>query len=141
MCIRDSGRRIGGLRHGRGRPFQPRRRGLVRLLAVCKDFRDAQEREFLPMAALAAGIFSPPLLERDDLGAARLIEHLGRNRGAGDGRRAKRHTVAADDQDLAEFDDLTRLALDLVDLEHIFGGDPVLPVSYTHLDVYKRQAS
>ncbi len=36
------------------------------------------------------------------------------------------HAVAADDQNLAEFDDFTGFALDLVDLEHILGGNPVL---------------
>ncbi len=34
--------------------------------------------------------------------------------------------IAADDQDLAELDDLTGFALDLVDPEHILGGHPVL---------------
>jgi hypothetical protein len=41
-------------------------------------------------------------------------------------RRAKRRAVAADDQNLAECDDLTGLALDLVDPEHVLGGYPVL---------------
>ena len=38
----------------------------------------------------------------------------------------KHHAVAAYDQNFAKLDDLTELALDLVDLEHIFGGNPVL---------------
>jgi hypothetical protein len=39
---------------------------------------------------------------------------------------AERHAVTADDQHLAELDDLAQLALQPGDLEHIFGGDPVL---------------
>jgi len=39
---------------------------------------------------------------------------------------AERDIVAADQQDLAELDDLARLSRDLLDLDHIFGGNPVL---------------
>src|SRR5580700_982343 len=78
------------------------------------------------MADLTARILTPALLERDDLAAAPLFQHLGRNCCACNNRCTKLHAVAADDQNLAELDDFTGFALDLVDLEHVLGGNPVL---------------
>src|SRR5262245_58123755 len=78
------------------------------------------------MAALAARILAPALLEGDDLEPAALFDHLGGDRGAGDGRGAERDVVAAHHQDVAELDDLARIALHLVDLDHILGGHAVL---------------
>src|ERR1700733_9064639 len=78
------------------------------------------------MADLTARILTPALLERDDLAAAPLFQHLGRNCCACNNRCTKLHAVAADDEHLAELDDFTGFALDLVDLEHILGGNPVL---------------
>src|SRR5262249_60646694 len=69
---------------------------------------------------------APPLLEGDGLGPGALLDALGGDRGAGDHRGAQRGRVAADDEDLAELDDLARLALDLLDLEQVIGGDAVL---------------
>src|SRR5262249_6939177 len=117
-------RRFCGFR--RRLPFRPRRWRLVRLLAVGQDFGDPQQGEFLPMTALAPRVLPPALFEGDDLATARLVEHYGSDRGARDSRRTERHILAADGQHLAELDDLTRFTLDPVDLEHVFGGNPVL---------------
>src|SRR4029079_14592063 len=64
--------------------------------------------------------------EGDDLGAAALLQNLGGHGGAGNGRLAERDRVAADHQNLAELDDLAGIALDLLDLDHILGGNAVL---------------
>src|SRR6202012_2173517 len=97
-----------------------------RLLALGQNLGHADQRELLAMADLAARILAPALLERDDLRPARLLEHLGGDHRAGHSRHTDRHSVAADEQDLAELDNFTGFALDLVDLEHVFGGYPVL---------------
>ena len=78
------------------------------------------------MAALAARVLPPPLLEGDDLGSARLIDDFARHRGAGDGRAADLDILAAEQQHLAELDDLAALALHLADRDDVLGGDPVL---------------
>src|SRR4029079_922034 len=94
--------------------------------AVGEDFRDPDAREFLPMAASAPRVLAAPLLERDDLAAAALLDHFGRDRGPRDGRYTYRGSIAADHQHLAELHDFAGLALNLVDLEHVVGGDSVL---------------
>src|SRR5262249_29443636 len=97
-----------------------------RLGTVSEYLGDPDQGEFLPMAAPAPRILAAALLERDDLGAAALLDHLGSDRCAGDRRGAKRHGVAADDQHLTDADDLTGLARDLLDLEQVLGGNAVL---------------
>src|SRR5262249_19070522 len=121
---RRFGSRLGGrpLRLG-GRP----RPGLLRrLFAVSQNLGDPDEGELLAVATPAPRILAPPLLERDDLPVARLRQHLRRDRCAGNRRVTKRQAVAADDQDLAELDDLAGFALDLVDLQHVIGDNAIL---------------
>src|SRR5215470_3015334 len=91
------------------------------LLALREDLGDTDHREFLAMAALAAGILPPPFLERDDLRATALIDDLAGNASAVHGRRAHLKVVAAEHQHVAELDDLARLALDLVDGDDVVG--------------------
>src|SRR5262245_27714977 len=55
-----------------------------------------------------------------------MLKHLAGNCGACNGWRAKLRRVAADDQYLAKLDDLAGLAVEPVDPDHVFGGDPVL---------------
>src|SRR5262249_61435418 len=69
---------------------------------------------------------APALFEGDDLRAARLLEHLGRDRRSCDRRIAERQAVAADDQDLAELDDLAGLAFDSGNLQHVIGDNAIL---------------
>src|SRR5437588_12481139 len=78
------------------------------------------------MAALPARILSPALLEGNDFRSAALLDHFGRNRGAGHRRRTQRHGIAADEEHLLELYRFAPLGLDLVDLKHILGGNPVL---------------
>src|SRR5208283_2333759 len=101
-------------------------RFFARLLTVGQNLSDAQQREFLTMADLTARILTPAFLERDDLAAAALFQHLGSDCCTGNNRHTEFYAIAADDEHLAEFDDFTGFALDLVDLEHVLGGNPVL---------------
>src|SRR5262245_29996015 len=55
-----------------------------------------------------------------------MLKHLAGNGGACNGWRAKLRRVAADDQHLAKLDDLAGLAVEPVDPDHVFGGDPIL---------------
>jgi len=55
-----------------------------------------------------------------------LLQHLSRNHGARDGRRAKADIVTANNQHLAELDDLAGFAFELGDFQHIVGSNPVL---------------
>ena len=55
------------------------------------------------MPALASRILAAALLEGDDLLPAHMVEHLGADRRARNGGRAKQGRLAADDQDFAEF--------------------------------------
>src|SRR6516164_1349876 len=95
----------GGLRRGLARPLRPRRRGRLRPAALGQNLGDPHQREFLAMTALAPRILAAALLEGDDLVAAHVIEDLGRNRCACNGRRADHRALAADREDLAELDD------------------------------------
>ena len=52
-----------------------------------RDVPDAQHGLELAVAALAAVVLAPPLLEDDHLGGAALLEHLGRDPSAIDQRR------------------------------------------------------
>src|ERR1700720_2451776 len=63
--------------------LRPRLHFLVGLLAVGQDLGDADQGEFLAEATLTPRVLAPAFLERDDFRPARVIEHLGRDRGAG----------------------------------------------------------
>src|SRR5262249_19223931 len=56
----------------------------------------------------------------------RVLEHFAGNGCARDSRRAELRRIAAHDEDLAELDDLAGLAVDPVDPDDVFGGNPVL---------------
>src|SRR5215467_10770847 len=99
---------------------------LARLGAVGEDLRHPHEREFLPVAALAPRVLAAAFLEGDDFRPAPLLQHLGGDRGARHGRSAERDGITAHHQHVAELDDLAGLAPDLIDLEHILGGNAVL---------------
>src|SRR5882672_3609757 len=73
---------IGRCRYDGLLPLRPRsdRRRLV----IGQDLGDAQHRDLVAIAALAARILAAALLERDHLGAALVLQHLGGDRGAGD---------------------------------------------------------
>src|SRR5262245_3068760 len=96
-----------------------------RLLPVSEDLGDADQREFLAVAALAPRVLAPALLERDDLVAALVPDHLAGHAGAAHGGAAHLNAVAAE-QEHFELDDIAWLALELVDLDHVVGGDAVL---------------
>src|SRR5437764_8607953 len=70
--------------------------GLTGLCSVGEDLGHPHERELLPMPTLSARVLPPPFLESDDLRPASLLQHLSRNRSAGDAWRAERDLVAAD---------------------------------------------
>src|SRR6202007_2055594 len=76
------------------------------LRTVCaSDVGDAQYGLLLAMSLLAPIIVAPLLLEDDDLGCARLLDHGGADRGAIKKRGAGRDLRAfADHQHFAEFD-------------------------------------
>src|SRR5581483_6826974 len=79
------------------------------------DLLDLEHREFLTVAAFAAVVLTPLLLEYDHLGAARLLHDPRPHRRVSHRRRADHRRVAADRKHIAEFDlgaDLTRDALD-----------------------------
>src|SRR3954470_3676924 len=76
---------------GRGRLGLPPSAGCLsraKGLAVERKAADAHHREVLTVAALAARILAAALLEGDNLRAARLLDHLARDDGAGDARSA-----------------------------------------------------
>src|SRR6185437_5834782 len=103
------------------------RLGLFRGLGAAGQYLgDADYREVMAVTALAARILAPALLERDDLVAAGVLEHLAGNGRARDGRGAELRRVAAKHQHFAELDDLARLAIDSVNPDDVFGGHPVL---------------
>src|SRR5947209_13201977 len=79
------------------------------------------------MAALALGILPPALLERDDLGAALLLDDGAGDRGAGDrGRAELRRAIPGQHQHLAERDALAGLAGQRHDGDRLVGGDAIL---------------
>src|SRR5262245_53249040 len=78
------------------------------------------------VAAPAPRVLAAALLERDDLVATPMLQHLGGDGRAGHRGEAEGRAVTAHHQHLAELDDLTGLALDLFDLELVAGGHPVL---------------
>src|SRR6185437_9696604 len=103
-----------------------RRRRLGRPGPASQDLGDTDHRELVAVAALAPRILAAALLEGDHLVAARVLEHFAGNGGARDSRRAELGRIAAHDKDLAKLDDLAGLAIDPVDPDDVFGGNPVL---------------
>jgi hypothetical protein len=70
---------------------------------------------------------APLLLEDDDLVVALLLQHLGGHGCAGDGRAARfGRTVAAQQQNLAQLDDIAGLAGDLLNLDNVFRRHAIL---------------
>ena len=87
-------------------------------LAAEHDVADAQDRQLLAVALLdpAAGLRA--VLEGDELGAARLADDLGADRGVRDHRPADRRVVAVgDEQDAVEGDRLAGLDVEQLDFE------------------------
>src|SRR5262247_3409897 len=80
------------------------------------------------MTALAARVLAPALLEGDELGAAGLLDHLGRHLGAGDQRAAELGSAraAADHQNFGEFELAVLAPVELLDGEDVVLGDAVL---------------
>src|SRR5438128_4264690 len=74
-------------------------------------------------------MLAPALLERDYLRAALVLQHFGRDRGAGHRRRAQHRRVASDQKHLAQLDDGADIAGDLAYLKHIIRNDAVLPAA------------
>src|SRR5690606_8836769 len=102
--------------------------GLLRWLGPAGQYlRDANGGEQLPMTDLAAGILPAALLERNDgLGLALRHDFRGHG-GAVHERLAESDIVAlAMREYLPDFDDVADLALDLLDLQYIVGGDAIL---------------
>jgi hypothetical protein len=87
-----------------------------RLGAVGQDFHDLDDRQILLVAALAARILAPPLLEGNHLGAARLLDDFADDARARDERRA----------------DLARLAV-----ETLYCLPPVLMTANIVFSVFK----
>src|SRR5215813_7958442 len=134
---------LGGLRLRLGLALGGDRLGLLRLLglgfglglggllgglgAVGQDLGDAQDREVLAVAILAAVVVPAVLLEDQHLVALALGDDGGADAGAAYERGADGDLVAvAEHQDLAELDDLAGSAGQALDLDHVVGGDPVL---------------
>ena len=80
----------------------------------------------LAMTVLAPVILPPLLLEDDDLLAARLLDHLGGDRRAGDRGIAGLGAVAAKQDHLGKLDDIAGLARDLLDLDDVVGRHAIL---------------
>src|SRR5262245_54337764 len=81
--------------------------GLIRLLAVGQDLVDAQHRQFLAVAVLAAVIVPAFLLEDENLLALGLLHHSGADAGAGHQRRADGDVAAiAQHQHVVELENL-----------------------------------
>src|SRR5262249_35422882 len=96
-----------------------------RLLAVGQDFGDPDQRELLAGAPLPARILAPALLEGDHLRPAAVLDHFGRDTGAGD-RIADNRRVAAHQQHFGERNDRARLAVEPRNLQLVVRGDTVL---------------
>src|SRR6476469_5807905 len=75
------------------------------------------------MSALALGVLAATLLERNDLGAAGLLDHFARHRGAGDDRRAD---LPVHHQDLVERDRFAGFGDELLGGDDVVGGNLVL---------------
>src|SRR6201999_1577476 len=68
-------------------------------------------------------------LERNDLRPALVLQHFGRNGGAGNRRRTEHGRLTANQQDFAQLYDRPDVAGDLAYLEHIIRNDAVLPAA------------
>src|SRR6201999_3916037 len=68
-------------------------------------------------------------LERNDLRPALVLQHFGRNGGAGNRRRTEHGRLTANQQDFAQLYDRSDVAGDLASLEHIIRNDAVLPAA------------
>ena len=115
------------------------------LLAVGQDLGDAQDREVLAVAVLAAVVVAALLLEDQHLVALALGDDGGADAGAADERRADGDLVAvAEHQHLAELDDLAGVAGQALDLDHVVRGDLVLLAAGAddceHLDIAEQCA-
>src|SRR5262249_10030175 len=104
----------------------PRRRRFRRLGSPGENFVYADPRKLGAIAAFPGRFLAPAFLERVPLAAVRMLKHLAGNCRACNGWRAELRRAPADDKHLAEFDDLAGLAVDPVDPDHVFGGDPIL---------------
>ena len=95
--------------------------------AAGQNLGDADRRQILTVTLLAAVILPALLLEDDDLLAAMMLDELRGDRRPGDQRRADlRIAIAGDHQNIGEFDDIAGIAGNLLDIENVFGGNPVL---------------
>src|ERR1700679_1123069 len=91
----------------------------VLLLLAARDRRDLDLGERLAMAALAMRVLAALLLEGDDFLALAMLEDLGRDRGAGNERRAMLRLVAAQHQHVGELELVAHVAGDLLDDENV----------------------
>src|SRR6185436_5491708 len=94
--------------------------------AAGEDFRNPDQDVVLPVAALAPRILAPPLLEGDDLRTAAVLDDLGRNARARNGRLADFRLVAAQHDDFADLHNRARLAFHALNLEELVFDDTVL---------------
>src|ERR1051326_3480691 len=95
--------------------------------ALGADLGDLQHGLMLAMTVLAPVILPPLLLEDDDLVGTTVLDKGRAHRRAGEERRAGRDIgPVADQQHFAEFDRRARLAVELLDGDHIVLGDRVL---------------
>src|SRR6266481_2423299 len=132
LFLRGLLRRLGVLALGgdcRDRLFLLRPGSDRRLLIIGQDLGDPQHRDLVAITALAARILAAALLERDDLGAALVLQHFGCDRSARDRGRAKHRLLAAEQENFAKLHDRTDIAGDLAYLEHIIRNDAVLPAA------------
>src|SRR5258705_13910178 len=130
LFLRGLPRRLGVLAVGGGcrdRFFLFRPRSDRRVFVVGQDLGDPQHRDLVAIAALAARILAAALLERDDLGAALVLQHFGRDRSARDRGRAQHRLFAAEQKKFAKLHDRTDPPRDLSYLEPLHLNDTGLP--------------
>src|SRR6202022_520195 len=126
---RDVAALRGSLCRRRSGLFSLRPRTDRRRLAVGEDLGDAKHRDLVAIATLAARILAAPLLERDHLGAALVLQHFGCNGSARDRRCAEHRRISAEQENFAKLHDRADIAVDLANLEHIIRNDAVLPAA------------
>ena len=108
-----------------------RRRGgggaLRRVPPLGEDLGDPHFHEILPVAVLAAEMLAPPLLENEELGAARQRLDLAGDGGADNQRSAEGDAaVARNHQHFVELDLIAGIGREPLDLDDIVGGDAIL---------------
>src|SRR5271156_2762123 len=92
-----------------------------------QNFRYPDDREILPVAALALRILAPAPLERDDLGAAGLLDDLADHARSLDARGADLMGRAVEQrQNFVEHDPFARLTRQRHDRDLVVGGNFVL---------------